>query len=238
MTFIPLYLLLALCLSLSYSVILYKSILTQVNFYLNCPHLHLHIVVAFTEWIWNCNKTKSRPHINKCCLTKSEHKTVLLLWLHNTIIVQRENNFHFVSLTGHHLSHDLSKKLFSNSAGCKLWNHGPVGWYDLVVHSINAWSLQDFSSFPFRLTQDFISTIYDLKRDLTVAGASAEWLTVWFPPRLRGADGSPHSTPVGFPPVATRRHDCSDGYSFTLEVQKKFHIFVLLMGYLISKQTV
>lgn len=34
----------------------------------------------------------------------------------------------------------------------------------------------------------------------SVAGVSAEWLVVGFPPLLRGAEGSPHSTPVGFPP--------------------------------------
>lgn len=33
-----------------------------------------------------------------------------------------------------------------------------------------------------------------------VVGASAEWLVLWFIPLLRGADDSPHSTPVGFPP--------------------------------------
>lgn len=40
-----------------------------------------------------------------------------------------------------------------------------------------------------------------------MAGASAVWLVVGFPPLLRGADGSPHSTPVGFPPGARRQGD-------------------------------
>lgn len=35
---------------------------------------------------------------------------------------------------------------------------------------------------------------------LTMVAPSAELFTPWFPPLLKGADGSPHSTPVGFPP--------------------------------------
>ena len=35
---------------------------------------------------------------------------------------------------------------------------------------------------------------------LTVRGVSAEWLRAGVPPLLRGADGSPQSTPEGFPP--------------------------------------
>jgi len=42
--------------------------------------------------------------------------------------------------------------------------------------------------------------------NLTAAGASADWSTAWFPPLLRGADGSPQSTPVGFPPGITKTH--------------------------------
>lgn len=52
-------------------------------------------------------------------------------------------------------------------------------------------------------TLSFPLQMYDLLecgRDLTVAGASPLWLEVRFPPLLRGAEGSPHSTPVGFPP--------------------------------------
>lgn len=45
-----------------------------------------------------------------------------------------------------------------------------------------------------------------LTHELTVMGASAEWLVLGFPPLLSGADGSPHSTPVGFPPRKTRKH--------------------------------
>lgn len=56
----------------------------------------------------------------------------------------------------------------------------------------------------------FISTAHDLKQDLTMAGVSAEWLALWFPPLLKGADGSPHSTPVGFPPGKARKHNGSE----------------------------
>lgn len=45
--------------------------------------------------------------------------------------------------------------------------------------------------------------LYSLSRiefSPSVVGASAELLVVEFPPLLRGADDSPHSTPVGFPP--------------------------------------
>lgn len=47
------------------------------------------------------------------------------------------------------------------------------------------------------------ATLFSISRtefSPSVARASAEWLVVGFPPLLRGADGSPHSTPVGFPP--------------------------------------
>lgn len=61
------------------------------------------------------------------------------------------------------------------------------------------------------LLSGFTSSIptitHDQRHDLTVAGASAEWLVVGFVPLLRGADGSPHSTPVGFPPGRTMRYN-------------------------------
>lgn len=44
------------------------------------------------------------------------------------------------------------------------------------------------------------TTSHDLTRDLTEGLASAELFMAWFPPLLSGADGSPHRTPVGFPP--------------------------------------
>lgn len=91
---------------------------------------------------------------------------------------------------------DTRNKLFCNIKG--KWREQICSWVACLCVGLSP----SFTS--------FLSTTHDLKHDLTMAGVSAEWLALWFPPLLKGADGSPHSTPVGFPPGKTRKHEGPD----------------------------
>lgn len=69
-----------------------------------------------------------------------------------------------------------------------------------LTHVLN-WTLSVLQKRRTCLLLDFLFLwVACVLISLTVTGVSAEWLRAGFPPLLKGADGSPQSTPEGFPP--------------------------------------